>query len=457
MACLEGSAFLKPFLLMATGLREKLGSRLRQPANFLQFLSFILSVVMLAILALPQFASDKEGLALITLGNLFLYMLGYLLGGEKKRNPTYIDAIVISLLAANLIATFASHYFMESLKGLAKLLVYILSYFLFTAVINKSKNRALTLYGGACLGACLVSLYGLYQYKIGVAPLATWEDPSVENKGTRIYSTLGNPNLLAGYLLPLIPISFGLAFITLQEKLKLALKLPLFAFTLLVALTITMATMLTGCRGAFIACGLMLFAALGAALALVVVKKPKLIAPSLLVLFLLILLTAGAIHFLAPNVESRLLSVFAGAEHSSNAYRMNVWRACLKMLKDNWWFGVGPGNTTFRLAYGLYMKSGFDALGTYCVPLEVMVEAGLLGILSFAGLIIGLLTQGHILFWQSGLKTANISLRLLALTSSLALLGLMAHGLVDTVFYRPQVHFVFWLICAVLASLKAED
>lgn len=54
------------------------------------------------------------------------------------------------------------------------------------------------------------------------------------------------------------------------------------------------------------------------------------------------------------------------------------------MFKDNWWIGVGPGNTAFRLAYGLYMKSGFDALGTYCVPLEVGGRLAFLDCFAFA-------------------------------------------------------------------------
>ncbi len=30
------------------------------------------------------------------------------------------------------------------------------------------------------------------------------------------------------------------------------------------------------------------------------------------------------------------------------------------------------------------------------------------------------------------------------------------HGLVDTVFYRPQVHFIFWLIVSILVATPAE-
>ena len=45
------------------------------------------------------------------------------------------------------------------------------------------------------------------------------------------------------------------------------------------------------------------------------------------------------------------------------------------------------------------MESSFDALGTYCVPLEVGVETGILGLCAFGALIVSLLARGHAAFW----------------------------------------------------------
>lgn len=121
-----------------------------------------------------------------------------------------MDALVAGYLIANIVATFSSHYMPQAFKGLSKAIVYVVFYFTVSFVLQEKKERLPWIIGGALVSGLLVTLYGLYQYKIGVAPLATWEDPSVESKGTRIYSTLGNPNLLAGYLLPLAPLSFFL-------------------------------------------------------------------------------------------------------------------------------------------------------------------------------------------------------------------------------------------------------
>jgi putative inorganic carbon (hco3(-)) transporter len=172
-------------------------------------------VVMFLILAAPQFANDKGALALIVLGAIGLRMMGALLNGKESYRPSAIDGPVLLYFAVNLVASFASHYLTESIHGLSKLLVFILGYFLFVWCLQyQTKSRSLIALSSLILGALLVSVYGLYQYKMGVAPLATWDDPTIEDKTTRVFSTLGNPNLLAGYLIPVIPIGFCLSLIT---------------------------------------------------------------------------------------------------------------------------------------------------------------------------------------------------------------------------------------------------
>lgn len=419
--------------------------------SVLQQVGFVIVAGMMLILAAPQFANDKEGLALLVAGAYGLRLIGTLLAGREKYKPSAIDGIVLLFFAINIIASFGSHYVKESLFGLAKLVVYVFAYFLFVWCFQTNTNKRCTItLSSLVLGGLLVSLYGLYQYKIGVQPLATWEDPTVEDKATRIFSTLGNPNLLAGYLIPLIPISFSLTMISLFTKgWKRLFALPFLAATGI----ITIATFLTGSRGAYIALGCE-----GAALLVVATiwlwrEYPKYRLLLVAGLLLLPLAAVAVLHFALPSFEHRFMSIFQGSQHSSNAYRMNVWRASFAMFKDNWWIGIGSGNKTFRLAYGLYMRSGFDALGTYCVPLEVAVETGILGLLAFMWLLIAVAARAHCRFW---LNTSTTQ-RWLALGSIAAIVGMMGHGLVDTVFYRPQVQFIFWLAISLLVALPTES
>jgi len=351
---------------------------------------------------------------------------------------------VLVYLLVYLVATCASHYFLPSVKGFLKVAVYVGSYFAFVGILSQSRRRAVAVLSTLLITAFAVSLYGLYQFHIGVEPLATWEDPNVESKGTRIYSTLGNPNLLAGYLIPVVPIGFALGMSALFSR-RRWLALPLFAMTGAVAL----ATMLTGSRGGYIG----VFATV-ASLMFVSANwlwhdRRKVRLYIIVGLVLVPVLLAAAVHFV-PSFEQRLLSIFAGREHTSNSFRMNVWLSSLRMFADNWWIGVGPGNQTFRLAYGLYMRSGFDALGTYCVPLEIGVEAGIFALLAFGTLIVALFARAHEDFW--GRRDPVERWLILGATSAIA--GLIAHGLVDTVFYRPQVQFIFWCVVAFLVATR---
>lgn len=417
--------------------------------NFLQFISYVMVAVLFLILPAPMFAEDKYYLAALVIAAFGLRVLGSLLSGKEKYSPTTLDLLVLAFAGMNIIATLGSHYLSASVKGLMKMAVYFISYFLFAWTIQESpKKRGVAIVASLLIAGLVVSLHGLWQYKIGVAPLATWEDPNVEDKTTRIYSFLRNPNLLAGYLVPLIPVSLGAAIMAFVEGgWKRFLSVPLLGVSAL----ITVATVLTGSRGGYmgIAAGI---GALGFVVAhLLWSAKPK-VRPLLIgVLVVLPVVLLGVLHMF-PKYEQRILSIGAGWGHSSNAYRLNVYKSSLRMFLDNWWLGIGPGNSTFKLAYGLYMRTGFDALGTYCVPLEVAVETGIIGLFSFAWMILAAMTRAHLNFWNSFAGSE----RWLCAGAAAGLLGMMVHGLVDTVYYRPQVQFIFWLLLAMCAYIRPQ-
>lgn len=443
---ISGNLLALPFRFL-TDAFAKLGKPgLARFGTLMQKLAFLVTAVMIFSLWLPVFASDKEILAVISLLSLFLYIGGSILGGSEKRQISSIDAIVILFLGVNVVAAFASRYFEPSLKGLAKLVVYVSSYFLFSAVANTPRRR-LILLTAAVAGGLIAAVYGLYQYKIGVAPLATWEDPSVETQATRIYSTLGNPNLLAGYLIPLVSISGSMFIASIDAR-----RWIYSVITAPVCLILIAATVLTGSRGGF----------MGIAVALATLflissgwcwqKYPK-SRPVIISLAVVLPLIAGACVFLVPSMQQRVTSIFSGWQHSSNAFRLHVYESSLQMFKDNWWIGVGTGNQAFRNAYGLYMNSRFDALGTYCVPLEIAVEAGIFALTTFAIFFVSLLGRAHIAFYS---KTIGWE-RWLCVGIASALFGIAAMGFVDTVFYRPQIHFIFWLLAGTLVTASLQS
>lgn len=459
-ATMSSSWFGRVWNAFATRLSSMFASRERF-GTLLQQLGFLVAVVLISILPMPRFVDDKLELAFIVAAGWGLRLLGTLLAGRERYRPSAIDALVLLYFAMHVVASFSSHYLKESLFGLGKNLVYLIAYFLFVGSLQPgtesgSSKRSVIMLIALIASATLVALYGLWQYKVGVAPLATWEDPSIEDKTTRIYSTLKNPNLLAGYLIPMIPLSFGMTMAAWFSRKRFGWMATV-AFVVFLGCTgaIKIATLLTGSRGAWIALALEAAAFGFIAASWIWRKFPKWrwAVVACVVALPLLPIAALKLHLLPASFEHRIMSIFAGAEHSSNAYRLNVYRASVRMFQDNWWLGIGSGNKTFVLVYGLYMKSGFDALGTYCVPLEIGVETGILGLLSFGWLLVALAARAHKRCWDG----TNPVHRWLGLTAMIAIIGMMGHGLVDTVFFRPQVQFVFWLCVAIIVALPDES
>ena len=132
---------------------------------------------------------------------------------------------------------------------------------------------------------------------------------------------------------------------------------------------------------------------------------------------------------------------------SSNSFRFNVYHSSLQMFQDNWLLGIGVGNKNFREIYGLYMRTGFDALSAYNIYLEIAVESGIFALISFLGFL-GILIKKAISFIMN---SENIEKVLFVSISLVSILAVCFHGFVDTIFFRPQLQFVFWTFVAVIS------
>lgn len=146
----------------------------------------------------------------------------------------------------------------------------------------------------------------------------------------------------------------------------------------------------------------------------------------------------------------RVMSIFAGREDSSNNFRMNVWASVIKMIKAYPIIGIGPGNEAFNKVYPLFMHPKYSALSAYSVLLEIMVETGVIGLSCFVWLLVVTFNQG---VRQIGLLRQQRNLQGFWLIAAIATMaGMLAHGFVDTVWYRPQIASLWWLMVALIAS-----
>lgn len=400
---------------------------------------FILLVALL-LAASPYVGTGMN--ALLVIASFAGLVLSWLTNPPVERDESAIDLAFLATVVLSIVAVAFSPFLILSAKGFAKFAIFWMAFMVFRGALARRDTWA-PVFMALFAAALVQSLYGIYQWKIGVAPLALWDDPETEVKLTRVYGTLKNPNLLGGYLVPIIPLAAGAALAWRGVPRLIA------AATAILA---PVCVFFTYSRGAYLALAAeaAVLGVLGLAWAWPRIRASRML-QALLAGFTA-LGSAGLVWFYlnSPALQARLLSMVQTREHSSNSYRMNVWLAVIEMIKDSWWAGIGLGNDCFRKVYALYMVSGFEALGAYNVFLEVAVETGIFGLLAFGWLLVAALGRAlyHFVRGES---------RFWAMAAVAGLVGLMVHGLVDTVFYRPSVQILFWLLLAVVIHLPYAE
>lgn len=368
-------------------------------------------------------------------------------------SPTFtpIHLLVLRDWSVSTVATAMSPVKAAAFTGWTKLTLYLLLFALMARVLKSPRLRSglISVYLHASL---IVSVYGLQQWFTGAPPLATWVDPeSTTAKLTRAYSYLGNPNLLAGYLLPAIALSLA-AMLVWQRWLPKALALTMF-------LVNTYCLIVTWSRGGWIGTVVMFFI-FGVLLVYwwsVHLPQqwrrwaiPGVLGGSVLLLLLAVLLV--------EPLRDRFLSIFVGRKDSSNNFRINVWSSVVRMIRDRPILGIGPGNTAFNKIYPPYAQARFTALSAYSIPLEIAVETGIIGLSCFLWFLAVTFSSGVRQLERLRTIANPQGYWLMAAIASLG--GILGHGLVDTVWYRPEVNTLWWLMVALIASFytpKIQD
>ncbi len=218
-----------------------------------------------------------------------------------------------------------------------------------------------------------VSIFGLFLYLYIKKPMFY-----------RAYAPMLNPNVLAGYLIGIFPISLSLFFLEAKNKTKILVYLINIVIGILFILTISY----TGWLSLLIvlAFGIYLF-------------KDKIWNKRLLlnVLICILLIFFGAVIFRylfgLSLKESLILHIPKGNEIASASHRFLYFKAGVKIFFDNFLTGVGLRNFTFPY---LKMLESIKEVptSTHNNYLDIALGTGIFGITGFVGFVV-------ILFWKS--------------------------------------------------------
>lgn len=423
--------------------------------------SFILSNLDYLITAVCSLVFISSLFASSTVIGIFIWLsfalfLVKILLEDYRISVDFTDVLILVWFFAMFLSTAFASLLPQSLWGLSKMVTYLMFYCVMKHLISEDFRRGYYFIFLLCAVISFESLYVIHQNFVGVEEISGWQDTShlnAEQVLTRVYGTLQpfNPNLLAGYLLSGFPILAGGFFSLLKDK-----RYRMSFVVLLMLVCCALGILFSGCRGAYV--GLLVeFVVLFAIFSYFVWNdfrdkkylKKVWIASVLISIFGVIFLVASS-----EALQARIMSIFAMREDSSNSFRMNVYQSSFRMFLDNFWVGIGIGNKVFREIYGLYMRSGFDALGAYSVFLETAVETGIIGLstlLAFIGFMIVSAVKNLVA------KIVSFSDKILFALILTGVVGMMTHGFVDTIWFRPQVQVLFWFMSALFVVVMNKN
>ncbi|MDR2615698.1 MAG: O-antigen ligase family protein, partial [Oscillospiraceae bacterium] len=306
---------------------------------------------------------------------------------------------------------------------------------LFSAVVffSMRTRRSLTLALRAfALSGALVAGYGVLQYVRGATGASGWLDSEMfSDIGLRVYSTLGNPNVLAGYLLLAMPFAAALALTEKRGLSKLLFLGALGVMTLCMALTFA--------RGGWV--GLIV----AAAVFLIMLDRR---------FILLGIIGLIALYFLLPDViVARLLSI-GNLKDGSTSYRLYIWLGTLVMLRDFWFVGIGPGEAAFNKLYPLYSYNAVAAPHSHNLFLQIVCDSGIAALLAF---VIMLFSYARALASSVRTYAGDRTARLYSIAALASAAGFITQGMTDYSFYNYRVTLVFWATIGLGMALSRRD
>lgn len=228
-------------------------------------------------------------------------------------------------------------------------------------VRTREQVKQLALALGA--SALLVVLWGYFQYIFGIDTVdMKWVDPEkFPELRKRVFSTLENPNVLAGYLDVFICLTLGMIA-------KVSGRTQRFAMVLAVAMLAACLAM-TYSRGAYFTIALV-FIVYG------IIQDWR-------ALIFFILVTGGILYYDASFFD-RLLSIFTATD-SSEGLRIGVWISTFAMIADHPFIGIGWGAfKSIYPSYDYYLRgTNVEIFHAHNIFLHMAAEVGIIGTMAF--------------------------------------------------------------------------
>ncbi len=355
-----------------------------------------------------------------------VYFIQILAGKRKKFNLKNLSiplAFFILISIASLLITWS---FSDSLRVLVIFLSCIFIAILIQGIISEKKHLD-TFVSIIFIGIFLASMYGLYQYRMGIEVRSDYSDLTQSEGLRRLFSSMANPNNFAEVLVLLLPICFS-HILNCKTDIKRL-------FYIILICPVLLALVLTYSRASYIAIVLV-------AGVYVLLRNKRLIP-------FFIIVGIACIPILPSSIMNRVLTI---GKDSSSSFRLMIWNSSFELLMDNLISGIGAGPLTFANTYRNYADyRAANAMHSHNLLMQIWIEFGILGFISF---IVYMFTTVKNCIAKS-INTLDVEYKnyLIACVASIA--GIISFGMVEHVWFYPRVLLTFWVVMGIsMATVK---
>ena len=285
----------------------------------------------------------------------------------------------------------------------------------------------------------IVAVWGIIQYFFAAVHVDAWVDeeyfPDISGRAVSFFD---NPNVLASYLVLILPFVLLMFLFAKRGREK-----TLYFISLISVLACVVLTWSRGAWLAVIAC-LLVFG-------LIYSKK------TLRSIFLFALTIPFWTMFLPQSITKRFLSIGNLAD-SSTSYRYYTWKGSWSLIQEHFMGGIGYGTTAYQEVYPQFAYAGMEAAEhSHSLFLQILIGLGIAGLLSFF-CVLFLSAQMNFEYLK---KSNNERARILVIASMCSILGALVMGLFDFIWYNYRIFFLFWAIlglaCACIRVGQAEE
>lgn len=384
------------------------------------------------ILAMPIIPNELWSNMYIVMAAAFywgVFAIQYFSGKRKGIDNRYIAPSLVLYIIFCILSFFTGFGGVDSIRVASIMFSSIAIGVLAVNIFDDIKSFKLLIYF-IFISLFITSLYGLLQYAGGIEIREDFVDLAA-NQGLpgRLYSTMGNPNNYAKFLIMFLPFCVSYTFITKEQLKKL--------FLIVLISPILLALILTFSRASYLALA-------GGAAIYILMIKPRLV-PVCIVLFIM------SIPFIPDTLIMRMSTV---GTDTSSLYRILIWEGAFEVIRNYWAQGIGIGPNAFNLIYRAHAhQSAGSAMHAHNVFLNVWVEIGIGGFIAIILYNFKALRDGIAAF----LKSDNIDIKYFLAGGIASLTGFLIFSTVEHVWFYPRTMLTYWIMINLIWLLIKID